>query len=338
MEHEQIIHLEHRETNPYLFVFTGLDIPYLEYEKIYTPFYEQMNITILQITQEFISSFEEQVTTLATYILSLNLKEVYFVAHSFSGIVVYKLALLLPDIYFYTVLLDPSTSLSKPSIQRNPSFSASFKERLIELLDEVVLYSDSVHNMETLLITYFNVQKIRQSIKSINRIPKKEKRPNTNYTRFIEFYNKLARLEQNRLTYFNDMYHNAHYILLPLDHQDNLKKIYPHYIYSHRPTEIVDYIRQFFAMSTTSTPVSRTSRIKVGGKSRVPTRNTHKMNRVRYAKRYIPSIVHNAYVKKAIAKHRKGTRKGTRKVAKRKRKYNKSKKIVKHRNGTRNVA
>lgn len=316
MVYDKYIHLGEDINKPHLFLCTGLDIPYIDYEKIYTPFSREMNITIVEITQEFITTLEEEVTELASYILSLNLKKVCFVGHSFSGVVIYKLAILLPDVYFYTILLDPSTVLSKPSIERNPSFSTLFKKKLIDLIDELPLDSKSIDNMETILITYINFQNITHSIKRINRIQKM--RTNSNYTRFIEFYDKLTQLEQNRLSHFNNMYNNAHFILLPLNREDNLKKIFPHYIYSHRPTEIVEYIKQFF------TPIFMiSSKINGGGKAAITQRNSKNENVLQFPKRYIPSILHKADVKKAareLIKSRKAYKKGnyyTRKSIKR---------------------
>jgi len=232
-------------TKPYCFFFTGLNIPYFEYEPIYTNLKTKYNVIILPINNDTLDNFEQRVYELTQYIRSLEISNIFFVAHSFSSIITYHIALQMSHIKCKTVLLDPSTKLSIPSIERNPNITTYHKEIIVNLITQNEILKYDTKNMEILLITFINFQKLITNIATINKLSYSNL---YNLKRFIDFFDKGGTIQQERLTNFKDIYdnENTHYILLPLTEKDNLKKIFPHNIHLHRSDEINKWIEKFF--------------------------------------------------------------------------------------------
>ena len=233
------------KTKPHCFFFTGLNIPHLQYEPIYNKLKTTYNVTILNINNDILDNIENRLYQLVDYIRSLEISTIFFVAHSFSSILTYHIALQIPHIRCKTVLLDPSTKLSIPSIERNRNIESIHKEIIVNLIIQNDILKYNAQNMEILLITFINYQKLIANIKTINKLTYSNL---YNLKRFIDFFGKTGSMEQERLTNFKDSYdnENTHYILLPLTEKDNLKKIFPHHIHLHRSDEINKWIQQFF--------------------------------------------------------------------------------------------
>lgn len=306
MEHVLAVN-EHTKEKPSLFFFTGLNIPLSQYTPIYESF-DAMNIHVIEVNQEMLHQLDDIINTLKIYIMSLEVKPVYFIAHSFSAILVYRIALQLPELPIKCVLLDPSTKLSIPSIERNQKLSERSKEMIKDSIEAMPDMIRDVNTMETLLITYINFKQLKGAIKSINRIRKDN---HLNYERLIEFYEGISNKEKIRLTHFDTMYNNrnTHYVVLPLDTMDNLKKVFPHYIHLHRPKEIVDYINAFFSLDIVSI-----HRIRSGGGRKKNTKHTQYTKRIKKTtNRKKPSTKHR---KRSAKKYRRHTRKISKRYAK----------------------
>lgn len=276
----------HSTTKPYLFFFTGLNIPPRDYEPIFSMFTETMNVFVVAFDSSYIDNMDQERTRLVDHIASLGIDSLSCICHSLSALFLYSIAELLPEVHIRSVFLDPTTHISIPSIRRNPKISLAQQEEIVQMIHRNETLHKTIPNLEVLLITYMNFERMKNTINTINHSK------THNYSKFLDFFERTSSMEQKRLSLFDDLYghEKTHYLLLPLDERDRLKKVYPHFIHLHRPTQIVHYANQFFSLSNLSTSVKPAKSVKsvklvTGGRRRTRKKKHKKNKRTRTRRR-----------------------------------------------------
>jgi hypothetical protein len=233
------------ENKKSLIFITGLNVNIIDYKQIYEKYIDIMNLITIEIDENIIENYDDNVEDTVEHIQKLNQNELYFIAHSFGCLFLYDVSVKLNDFQKMVVLMEPTSFESIKPINSNSKLSKQTKDFLINKINLNENLKYNITNQKNLLIIQIQIERLKSYLNGVNKIKEDAFDNYEDFENLFCNYHTIKRLQDFKRCYDNN---NTHYVVLPIDESNS--KIVPHFIYAHVPNKILLYCNLFFGIKT----------------------------------------------------------------------------------------